>query len=126
MAVKIKNVAEGYTLPGGKFHPYRASPDYDGSELKIKEKGPKWKPGKKAAARRKAMALKRKHKAQVASHKRVASKKTAAQIKKSLAPKSAAGKRVAKAKNPKAAIPKNWTKAKVKRLSNGDIQVMLS
>lgn len=115
MAMRVKNISEGWVDATG-FHPIRAASDYKASRAGEKRK---YAPGKKAAAKRKAAA-------EIKTHTRRKAKKSVAEIKKMLAPKSAAGKRVVKAKNPKAAIPKSWTKAKVKRLANGDIQLMLT
>lgn len=108
MALRVKNISEGFYDATG-FHPIRGAKDYREAGGK-----PKHKPGEAAAAKRAKAALKRKHASQVEGHIRRPSKLSVAELKKKLA------------KNPKGIIPKNWTKAKVKRLPNGDIQVMLT
>ncbi len=118
MPLKVKNVAAGWYNETG-FHPIRRSPDYDpdraGDDYGSKSDGAGLKRGRKAGTKRVK-----------AKTKRTATKRATTKRRKPAAKKRAVKrvvKRVKKAiKNP---VPAKWTKARVKRLPSGDIQVML-
>jgi hypothetical protein len=143
MAVKIKNVAEGFFDATG-FHPVRAAYDYAPHRLSTKPaKGAK-------TAKQKAASVARKEKAKKAEAKRLkekgpwkrsdysarqgygrvsaktAAKRAAKKTTKRAAPKKAvkkaAKKSVAKKRNP---IPSKFTPAKVRTLPGGDVQILL-
>lgn len=106
MAMRVKNISEGFVDASGVFHPIRAAGDYKAGRAGEKKK---YKPGKKAAAKRKATS-------QVKTHKRVAAKRSVADIKKMLA----GGAK----KNP---LPVGkWTKVKIKPMANGDVKVLIT
>lgn len=109
MAMRVKNISEGFVDANGVFHPIRAAGDYKAGRAGEKKK---YKPGKKAAAKRKATS-------QVKTHKRVAAKRSVADIKKMLGVGKAGGAK----KNP---LPMNkWTNVKIKPLANGDVKILI-
>lgn len=106
--LRVKNIAAGFYDSHGIFHPIRRSPDYDPDRAsddygsRTDSAGLRYARGHKPKPRKKAKAKGRKRTA-----KRTTKRHTKAKGRK---------------RNP---IPTSWTSGKVRRLPNGDLQVMI-
>lgn len=125
MPLKVKNIAAGY-YANGKFHPIRASADYDPE--RVEESFDYARIGKKARkekAKRAAEIAKAARAAARAAKKVSASspKTKKASRKRSVSGAAKLAARKARKKNP---IPTNrWVPAKVRRTKSGDIKLIL-
>ena len=112
MALRVKNISEGYVDGKGVFHPIRAAADYKPKRASEK---------KKYATGKKAKPSKAKKTVTVA-HVKAKAKKTLAQIKAMLKPKT---RKVATKKANPLPVGK-YIKAKVKRCADGTVKVMIT